>query len=84
MEVQSPEKDPSNEEPQASNPLTSGDSNPVPKTEVLNCTPTSGSEVANVATPKGNHPAPTIPDEIQVPAAHGEATHFISNTSQGL
>jgi len=52
-------------------------------TELLNCTPTSGLEVANVATPKGNPPAPTIPGKIQVPATHGEATHSVSNASQG-
>ena len=52
-------------------------------TEVLNRTNTSGSEVANVATPKGNPSAPTIPGEIQVPMVHGEATHSISNASQG-
>jgi len=83
MEVQSPEKDPSNDEPPAQNPSTSSNSNPVPTTEVLNHTPTSGSEVANVATPKGNPSAPTIPGEIQVPTAHGKATHSISNASQG-
>ena len=36
-----------------------------------------------MATPKGNPPTPAIPGEIQVPAAHGKATHSISNTSQG-
>ena len=52
-------------------------------TEVLNRTPTSGLEVANVATMQGNPSAPTIPGKIQVPTVHGEATHSISNASQG-
>ena len=39
MEVQSPEKDPSNDEPLAKNPLTSGDSNLVPMTEVSTALP---------------------------------------------
>ena len=52
-------------------------------TEVPTHTPTSGPDIATVATPKGNPPAPTIPGEIQVPAAHGKATHSVSNASQG-
>ena len=83
LELQPPAENSSRNEAPVQNQLPSGDPNPVLTSEVPNCTTTSGPEVAIAATQKDNSSAPAILGKIQVPATHGEATHSISNASQG-